>query len=166
MIGNISKAKGFKGERGEDGHTPAIVFEYDEDTGNLYCSSDGILIGKEYVSSWNLASKDYVDEKILEYANKVAQTPASVTLYADRWEQGEDEAMWYQEVVVANATVTENSKVDLQPSAEQLLIFYEKDLTFVTENVGGVVTVFCIGEKPANSYIIQATVTEVEIDEP
>lgn len=93
-----------------------------------------------------------------------ATSAASVTLYADRWEQSESENMWYQEVAVANATITPYSKVDLQPSAEQLLIFYEKDLTFVTENDGGNITVYCIGQKPANNYVIQATITEVKID--
>ena len=58
---------------------------------------------------------------------------------------------------------TANSQVDLTPSVEQLAIFYEKDLTFVTENDGGVVTVYAIGQKPANDYTIQVTVTEVAV---
>lgn len=148
--------KGGKGDKGDTGNTPSIIFRYDEETGNLYCDSDGILLDKEYVNSQNLATKSYVEE----CANKVAQTPASITLYANRWVEVTEEKMWYQEVVVANATITEYSKIDLQPSAEQLLVFYEKDLTFVTENYGGTVTVFCIGQKPENNYVIQATITE------
>ena len=97
-------------------------------------------------------------------ANKVAPSPASVTLYADRWEQTQDESRWHQEVVVANATITPYSKVDLQLSSEQIMIFYEKDLAFVTENDGGVVTVFCIGQVPENDYVIQATVSEVVVN--
>lgn len=64
--------------------------------------------------------------------------------------------------VVAIDGVTEWSAVDLRPSVEQLSIFYEKDLTFVTENEDGVVTVYAIGDKPLNDYVIQATVTETE----
>lgn len=90
----------------------------------------------------------------------ILPTPASVTLYADKWEQISDKK-WSQEVTVDNATITFNSKVDLQPSAEQLTIFHEKDLAFVTENEDGVVTVFCIGQKPMNDYVIQSTITEV-----
>lgn len=59
--------------------------------------------------------------------------------------------------------VTENSQVDLTPSIEQLTIFYEKDLGFVTENEDGVVTVYAIGQKPENDYTIQVTITEVNV---
>ena len=65
--------------------------------------------------------------------------------------------------VVSIEGVTPNSQVDLTPSVEQLAVFYNKDLAFVTENEGGVVTVYAIGQKPANDYTIQATLTEVEI---
>ena len=112
----------------------------------------------------NYATKDYVDTKLLESANKVAPSPASVTLYADRWKQNENEQRWHQEVEVANATVTEYSKIDLQLSAEQIMIFYEKDLAFVAENDDGKVTVYCIGRVPENDYVVQATVSEVVIN--
>ena len=63
--------------------------------------------------------------------------------------------------VVSIEGVTENSQVDLTPSVEQLVAFYEKDLTFVTENEDGIVTVYAIGQIPTNDYIMQATITEV-----
>lgn len=63
--------------------------------------------------------------------------------------------------IVAIDGVTEYSKVDLQPSAEQLVIFHNKDIAFSTENDDGVVTVYVIGDKPTQDYIIQATITEV-----
>ena len=64
--------------------------------------------------------------------------------------------------VVSIEVVTENSQVDLTPSVEQLVIFYEKDLAFVTENENGIVTVYAIGQKPQNDYTMQVTITEVE----
>lgn len=112
----------------------------------------------------NYATVAFVEARLLELANKVAPSPASVTLYADRWKQSENEQRWHQEVEVANATITEYSKIDLQLSAEQIMIFYEKDLAFVTENDGGNVTVYCIGRVPENDYVIQATVSEVVIN--
>lgn len=68
---------------------------------------------------------------------------------------------YYQVVTVEGAT--ENSQVNLTPSAEQMSIFYDKILAFVTENDDGVVTVYAIGQKPENDYTIQATITEVKV---
>lgn len=80
-----------------------------------------------------------------------------VTLVASEWVGNEN---LYSQVVNIDG-VTENSQVDLTPSVEQLAVFYEKDLTFVTENEDGVVTVFAIGQKPQNDYTVQVTITEV-----
>ena len=93
----------------------------------------------------------------------ILPTPSSVTLYANKWEQAADNR-WLQVVEVRNAVITANSKVDLQPSPEQLSIFHEKDLAFVTENEDGVVSVYCIGQVPQNDYTIQTTVTEVVVN--
>lgn len=82
-----------------------------------------------------------------------------VTLLADSW-VGEDNL--YQQVVEIEG-VTENSQVDLTPDVQQLMVFYEKDLAFVTENDGGTVTVYAIGQKPTNDYTIQVTITEVAV---
>ena len=68
-----------------------------------------------------------------------------------------------QTVNVNNAIITENSKVDLLITSEQMVVFYEKDLAFVTENEDGVVTVYCVGNIPENDYKIQAMVTEVVV---
>ena len=87
---------------------------------------------------------------------------SSVTLPASEW-IGE-EHRYYQLVDVANAT--EIHQVDLTPSDEQLVIFREKDLAFLTVNRRGAVTVYAIGQKPTNDYTMQVTLTEVaECDE-
>lgn len=82
-----------------------------------------------------------------------------VTLNASGW-SGENHL--HSQVVTIDG-VTPNTQVDLTPSVEQLVIFYEKDITFVTENDGGVVTVYAIGQKPQNDYTIQVTMTEVMV---
>ena len=82
-----------------------------------------------------------------------------VNLYAEKWEG--DKNLYRQVVYVP--TVTTKTQVDLTPSAEQLVIFREKDLALVTENDDGVVTVYAIGQKPTNDYTIQATLTEVKV---
>lgn len=82
-----------------------------------------------------------------------------VTLMASAW-VGEDNL--YSQVVNIEG-VTENSQVDLTPDVQQLAVFYNKDLSFVTENDGGIVTVYAIGQKPTNDYTIQVTITEVDV---
>lgn len=80
-----------------------------------------------------------------------------VTLLAANWKG----AISPYSQVVEIADVSVNSMVNLHPSVEQLEIFHDKDLAFTTENEGGVVTVFAIGDKPQNDYTIQASVMEV-----
>lgn len=110
-----------------------------------------------------VANKEIIQavvKEVVEEALKTATQSAmigEVTLLADKWVG--DESPYSQVVEVAGAT--ENSQVDLTPSVEQLNTFYEKDLAFVTENDNGVVTVYAIGDKPANNYTVQVTITEV-----
>lgn len=87
------------------------------------------------------------------YASKIGY----VTLYGSKWV---GDTSPYSQIVEIEG-VTENSQVDLTPNADQLAIFHNKDLAFVTENDGGIVTVYAIGQKPANDYTIQVTITEV-----
>lgn len=82
---------------------------------------------------------------------------ANVALLAAEWK---GEASPYSQVLEIEG-ITPYSQVDLTPSVEQLAIFYEKDLTFVTENDGGTVMVYAIGQKPTNDYTFQVTITEV-----
>ena len=82
---------------------------------------------------------------------------AYVEILSSLW-QGEESP--YSQIVKIDG-VTKNTQVDLTPSVEQLSIFYNKDLCFVTENKGGIVFVYAIGQKPQNDYTIQATLTEV-----
>lgn len=93
-------------------------------------------------------------------SNGIAPRIGYVTLLASEW-VGSDN-LYSQVVDVEGAT--ENSQVDLTPNADQLAVFHEKDLAFTTENDGGVVTVYAIGQKPANDYTIQVTITEVEYE--
>ena len=82
-----------------------------------------------------------------------------VTLLSNKWVGTTSP---YSQVVEIEG-VTENSQVDLTPSVNQLAIFYDKDLAFVTENEDGVVTVYAIGQKPQNDYTVQVTITEVNV---
>jgi len=97
--------------------------------------------------------------QIIGALSKPTARIADVNLLSSNWVGS---ASPYSQVVAIDG-VTENSQVDLTPSIEQLVIFYEKDLGFVTENEGGIVTVYAIGQKPENDYTIQVTITEVDV---
>ena len=112
----------------------------------------GAYMAAEYVAD----TKIYVDRN--GGAGSLV-TIGTVTLTAAKW-VGND-SPYSQVVQVAGAT--ENSQVDLKPSVEQLAIFHDKDLAFVTENEDGVVTVYAIGDKPTNDYTMQVSITEVNV---
>jgi hypothetical protein len=97
------------------------------------------------------------EKEVLKLAN--APQIGYVTLLKSAWV---GEGSLYHQVVNIEG-VTENSQVDLTPDVQQLAIFYEKDLSFVAENEGGVVTVYAIGQKPTNDYTMQVTITEVMV---
>ena len=99
-----------------------LVVEYDNDTPRLKIG-DG-------TSEFSALPYMSVDSFILP-------TSASITLYADRWTKASDDR-YYQVVTVNNATITPNSKIDLQPDSATLEAFRQKDLMFVTENEDGV----------------------------
>lgn len=97
----------------------------------------------------------YLRENPIDTGSKL--TIGVVELLADKWAGA---ASPYSQVVeVPGATLY--SQVDLNPSVEQLTIFHDKDLSFVTENEDGIVTVYAIGQKPTNDYTIQVTIKEV-----
>ena len=102
----------------------------------------------EYV----MDAKKYIDSMIHPSARI-----ANVSLPASKWVGS---GSLYSQVVYI-AGITENSQVNLNPSVEQLSIFYEKDISFTTVNEGGVVTVYVIGQKPQNDYTIPADIVEV-----
>ena len=92
-------------------------------------------------------------EKALAETNKIT----FVTLSAAQWVGTNG----HYTQVVNIAGISKNSKVDLNPTVEQLNIFHNKDITFVVVNDNALITVHCIGQKPTNDYTIQATITEV-----
>lgn len=113
------------------------------------------LVSPEEVQN---AVNEYLKDNPVDAGSKL--TLGIVELLADRW-ISKNENLHSQVVTIEGATPY--SQVDLTPSVEQLVAFYEKDLTFVTENEEGVVTVYAIGQKPTNDYSIQVTIKEVAV---
>lgn len=135
-----------------------IRFEI-EDSSVSMTVHPAVMVSSDQIPDERIAQAiaDYLKENPIEVGSSA--TIRTVDLLADKWEG--EENRYYQVVDIEG--VTPNSQVDLTPSVDQLLVFYEKDLTFVTENDGGIVTVYAIGQKPTNDYTIQVTITEVQL---
>ena len=102
---------------------------------------------------------NHIEDAIADLASSGKARISEVSLINTAWTSNSAGTLHSQVVTVEG--VTPRSQVDLTPSVQQLLIFYEKDLTFVTENNNGTVTVYAIGQKPTNDYVMQVTITEV-----
>jgi hypothetical protein len=63
--------------------------------------------------------------------------------------------------VVDIATVTSSSKIDLQPTAQQIVTLQNSETSLMIENNGGVVTCYAIGTKPTVDYDMQVLIQEV-----
>lgn len=139
------------------------------DTGVRAQSGSEVYVGDNPPASADVWIKpdggiDDIMARLEELERKIAKlivTTVSISLLASKWVADGNK---YSQIVTIEG-VTPYSKVNLQPSAEQLVIFYEKDMSFVTENDNGVITVYCIGQKPTNDYVMQATITEVTTNE-
>ena len=109
----------------------------EEDTTFLAFSDENVRIeGIPGKSAYEIAVDNGFEGTEAEWLESLkgrGETPKirEVTLLASAW-IGNDKL---SHQVVDIEDVTENSQVDLTPSVEQLAIFYEKDLTFVTESL-------------------------------
>ena len=109
----------------------------------------------------------FADLDYISVDSFILPTQATITIYPDKWEAVKDENgnvvdnRYIQYVTVNNATITPNSKIDIQPSPSDIAVFYEKDVTFTVINAGGQVRVCVVGRAPTNEYTFNATVTEV-----
>ena len=70
------------------------------------------------------------------------------------------ESPYSQQVLIDG--ITEYSKIDLQPTPEILAYLQDYEINLTTANIGGVVTVYAIGDCPDQDLQIQATVSEVK----
>ena len=82
-----------------------------------------------------------------------------LTLPAANWKGAV--SPFFQTVTMADLTV--RSKVDLLPSFQQLEDFRRKELAFTTENDGGILTVYAIGQCPGEDLTFQASIMEVVV---
>ena len=152
---------GKDGRDGADGYTPIKGKDYFD---AIYLGSGDMPDGynAQIDPNGDALTIEALAREVAKYVNggvAVSSRIVNVTLTSAKWE-GADSL--YSQVVTIDG-ITEYSKVDLLPSVEQLAIFHNKDVAFVTENEDGVVTVYAIGDKPLLDYDIQVSITEVVV---
>ena len=133
-----------------DGTVEGVTSLYPTTT--LLTDTDGVVIDVEYNRDANK-----VVEELLSIIRRYAERIEYVDLLASKW-QGE-ESPYTQ--VVSIAGTNQFSKIQVEPSLEQLEIFRQKDITFVGENDDGVIKVNCVGQKPSADYRMQISIKEV-----
>lgn len=66
----------------------------------------------------------------------------------------------YSQTVTVDG-ISVGSMIELQPDKDQLEQLRAKGIALTTENDAGIVTVYAIGNKPTEDYVIQVTLVEV-----
>lgn len=122
-------------------------------------AADAKSTGDAINSIKELVGDAKVSEQINNAVTAIKPKCTSITLPAASWTG--DTNPWSQ-VVNING-VTTNSKVDLQPTAVQIVELQNNDIALMAENDDGVVTVYAIGSKPTVDYTMQVLITEVAV---
>ena len=93
-------------------------------------------------------------------ANTVSKPKlATITISASKW--GGSTSPYSQ--VVSVSGVNANSKLDLQPTAAQIVELQDAEISLMASNNNGVVTIYAIGGKPTSNYTMKVLITEVDI---
>lgn len=100
-----------------------------------------------------------VSKQISDAIETIKPKITTITLSAASWIG--DANPWSQ--VASISGVTANSKVDLQPTAIQVVELQNNDIALMAENDSGTITVYALGSKPETDYTMQALITEVSV---
>ena len=100
-------------------------------------------------------------QEMMNYYSTLAIKPsarvAEIVLPANAWTGRVGN--YSQPVLIGG--VTSYSRVDINPTADQLEELYNLGVTLVAENDNSNVTVYAIGDKPTKDYTLQVSITEV-----
>ena len=134
----------------------------------MVLTSEGIQVRRNNTYNNRATEEELVTVDLANLYDRICELekrqPRKITinLPASAWVESDIDT-YSQVVSIENAP--SNCQVDLQPSKEQLAIFRDKDITFWVETENEVVTVCCLGQKPTNDYVMQATIMGVTVDE-
>lgn len=140
-----------------------IVVEIDEEY-NLH----KLKIGDGIHTYSELAYLQAGDVDVTQILAKALPHVITVELNKDKWVEvtcETDPNFGYYGQVIEVEEITKYSRLDLQPNADMLAEFQNLNLVFVTENNGGIITVYSVGDVPLKTYTMQATIVETEVED-
>ena len=156
---NWNKADNFVPKKAE-------IIVYDADSTYKYPRIK-IGDGETPIKDLPFTVESIVEDLFNAMSTYVMPTPTRIYLLGgDAWTKIGDK-MYTQDITTQlESLITENSKIDLQPTPEQIAIFHEKDVAFTVVNEDCTVYVYAIGIRPEQDYEdIQVTITEVSVNE-
>lgn len=89
----------------------------------------------------------------------IAPRLTAITLLADSWVG--NGSPYFQSVTVRGVNV--NSKLDLQPTPEQLVALQDEEISLMAVNDQGSVKVYSLNGKPESDMTMQVLITDVEV---
>lgn len=105
--------------------------------------------------TYSVDLKTYIED----FKNAVVGIKTSVTLLADSWTVSDDGYYFTQEVTVPNTTV--NSKIDLQPTPEQMIYLLQSEISLFVANNNGTIVVYALNAVPEEDMTFNAIRSEV-----
>lgn len=109
------------------------------------------------VDGKGLSTNDFTTEEKNKLAGISAPKLTTVSLPTSSWVG--KKSPWSQEVTVNG--VTANSRLELCPTAEQIVDLQASEITLMLQNDSGTVTAWAINNKPTSDLTLQVLITEV-----
>ena len=110
----------------------------------------------EYITKIRTATGD----RQIDY-NALANKPLKMTtisLLSENW--AGTNSPFNQTVSITG--ITSNSKIDLQPTPEQIVELQDADIILMISNNNSIATAYAFGTKPTKDYEMQVLITEVQ----
>ena len=169
VVRNIRGPKGEAGAQGADGKSPYQIASENGYTGTETTFNNS-LTAFPYHNARHLPdgadpitvkTGNIEDSAVTAAKLATGAIPEKLTIsLSDTW--AGDASPYTQSITISGYTVTLNSKVDLQPSAEVLAqLINDGVLALYIANDDGTLTAVTVGEKPSAAMTIQATIEEV-----
>ena len=107
---------------------------------------------------------EYYADVLEEWRQKLfnnRETIINIVLPVDAWTQSVDMTYYTQDITLIDITVTNNTKITLQPTTDQLIDMIHKNIVMFADNNSGHIQVYSVNEKPNSTITIKAIVKEI-----